>query len=158
MKCALYTRFDFAQPLDAYPKHPKRGRGRKAARSRATRSGRGAFKANPQGCFGGAVEYAAGVSGYVHHRALCGHVYKRVTRKRFPLHKLYGPAIPRELPRDAFYSTARPAGQVPQSRIGPHPRPISGGSFPAPPGVRPRGGPKSRQREARETELTRLTG
>lgn len=39
-----------------------------------------------------------------------GNVYKRVGRARFPLHKLYGPAIPVELPkyqsRDAFYATA----------------------------------------------------
>lgn len=39
-------------------------------------------------------------------------VYKRVGKARFPLHKLYGPAIPKELPKDqsaaAFWSTVPP--------------------------------------------------
>ena len=29
-----------------------------------------------------------------------GNVYKRTSKKRFPLHKLFGPAIPREFPKD----------------------------------------------------------
>jgi Prophage minor tail protein Z (GPZ) len=39
-----------------------------------------------------------------------GNVYARAGKGRFPLHKLYGPAIPVELPKDqsanAFYATA----------------------------------------------------
>lgn len=39
-----------------------------------------------------------------------GNVYARVGKPRFPLHKLYGPAIPKELPKDqsreTFYAVA----------------------------------------------------
>lgn len=43
-------------------------------------------------------------------RRYAGNVYRRVSKKRFPLHKLYGPAIPVEFTKDqselAFQATA----------------------------------------------------
>jgi hypothetical protein len=58
-------------------------------KARQTRKGASAAPWNTRRVFPGAFIIAR----------YAGHVYKRVSRKRFPLHKLYGPAIPRELPR-----------------------------------------------------------